>query len=85
MIDIGIVKDDNGNIFISQQDLITFMSERLSRFPAELEELKKPKQSPIVGLDGNPKLIPSDPVVVAHHEGMQEMLAAILGVINVEK
>ena len=49
----------------------------------EIEKLKQPKQSSIIGLDGQPKIVPSNPVDVARHEGKQEMLEGIMGIINV--
>lgn len=78
-----MVKDEVGNIYLSQEDLLGIMAERLERFPDELEKLKGPQQSSIVGIDGQPTTKPSDPVEVARHEGMQKMLEGIMGMINI--
>ncbi len=80
---IRMVKDDIGNIYLSQEDLLGIFSERLARFPDEIERLKQPQQSSIVGLDGLPKIIKPNPVDVARHEGKKEMLEGIINMINV--
>ena len=85
MIDnIRIVKDESGKVYLNQEDLIEIMTDRLNRFPFEIENLKKPQESSIVGLDGKAKIVPSDPVEVSRHEGMQTMLEGILGMISVQ-
>ncbi len=86
MIDhIRIVKDESGKVYLNQEDLVEIMKDRLGRFPLEIENLKKPQQSTIIGLDGNPKITPSDPAEVARHEGMQTMLEGILGMVSVQQ
>jgi hypothetical protein len=82
MDSIRMIEDDTEGVFLSKADLITVMTERLDRFPAELDALKKPQVSTIIGLDGNPKTVPSDPVEVARHEGMQKMLEGIISIIK---
>lgn len=83
MADIRMVKDETDNIYLSQEDLLGIMAERLERFPDELETLRNPQQSKIMGLDGKPKITPSNPVEVARHEGMQTMLEGIMNTINI--
>lgn len=83
MNQIRMVKDDVGNIYLSQEDLLGIFSTRLERFPDEIEKLKHPQQSSIIGLDGQPKIIPSNPIDVAHHQGKQEMLEGIINMINI--
>jgi len=81
-LDISILKNPEGKVFFSQDDLLEVFYERLSRFPAEIVELKAPKQSTIMGLNGKPNIIPSDPIAVAKKEGMKEMLEGIISVLN---
>lgn len=78
-----MVKDEVGNIYLSQEDLLGIMATRLERFPDELEALKKPQKSQIVGLDGQAKIKPPDPKEIAHYEGMQKMLEGIMNMINI--
>lgn len=82
---IRIVKDDNEETYLSKADLITIFKERLDRFPKELEQLKKPQQGKIVGIDGTTSLQPPDEKEIARHEGMQKMLEGIYSMINVEE
>lgn len=83
MNQIRMVKDDVGNIYLSQEDLLGIFGSRLERFPDEIEKLKHPQQSSIIGLDGQPKIIPSSPIDVAKQEGKQEMLLGIINMINI--
>jgi len=83
MNQIRMVKDDVGNIYLSQEDLLGIFAARLERFPDELNKLKQPQQSSIIGLDGQPKIIPSNPSDVARQEGKQEMLEGIINIINI--
>ncbi len=83
MNQIRMVKDDVGNIYLSQEDLLGVFSSRLERFPDEIEKLKHPQQSSIIGLDGQPKVVPPNPVDIARHQGKQEMLEGIINMINI--
>ena len=83
MNNIRIVKDEIGNIYLSQEDLLGIMAERMERFPDELEELRKPHQSKVISPNGQPVIKPSDPKEVAHHEGMQKMLEGLMNIINI--
>jgi len=84
MNQIRMVKDETGNMYLSQEDLLGIFAARLERFPDELNKLKQPQQSSIIGLDGQPKIIPSNPIDVACHEGRKEMLEGIINIINIE-
>lgn len=81
---IRMVKDENENIFLSQEDLVTVMNERLERFPKEYEELKKPQEGSIVGVDGKKNLVAPDPAKLYQHEGMEKMLRGIMGMIGTD-
>lgn len=83
MNQIRMVKDEAGNIYLSQEDLMSIFSNRLERFPDEIENLKGPQISSLVGPNGQHITKPSDPIEVARHEGKQEMLEGIINVINV--
>lgn len=85
MDQIRIVKDDNDNIYLSKDDLIGAMKERLERFPEEHKQLKNPQQSKVVGLDGNTIEKKPDEKEIARHEGMEKMLRGIIGMIDVEE
>jgi hypothetical protein len=78
-----MVKDETGNVYLSQEDLLSIFSARLESFPGEIDQLKKPQEGSIVGLDGKKNVVPSDPVEVARHEGMQKMLEGIFSMINI--
>lgn len=79
---IRIVRDESEAVYLSQTDLVEILSERLSKFPQEIEALKQPQKSLIVGPDGSQKITPPDPVEVARHEGMQVMLQGVFDMIN---
>lgn len=81
---IRIVKDENGEVFLSQKDLLTIMNERLKRFPGELTELRKPKPGKIVGADGEVTMQPPDEKMISKHEGMEVMLRGIVNIIDVK-
>lgn len=83
MNNIRIVKDEVGNIYLSQEDLLEIFATRLEKFPDQLEALKGPQQSSIVGIDGKPTIKPSDPIEVAKYEGMQTMLEGIMSMVNI--
>ncbi len=83
MNNIRMIKDEVGNIYLAQEDLLGIFSTRLERFSDEIDELKKPKEGNIIGLDGKPNIVQSDPVEVARYEGMQKMLEGIMGMINI--
>lgn len=84
MDQIRIVKDDNENVFISQEDLLKALNERLEKFPEEREQLKKPKEGSIVGLDGNVSLQQPDEKEIARNEGMEAMLRGVINILNPE-
>jgi hypothetical protein len=83
MNNIRMVKDEANNIYLSQEDLLDIMATRMERFADEIEDLKGPQKSSMVGIDGKPKVTPSNPVAVARSEGMQTMLEGIMGMINI--
>lgn len=83
-MDIKMIKDPDGRIYLCQEDLLEIFRERLKKFPSEIAELKKPKEGSIVGLDGKSNVIPSNPIEVAKHEGMQTMLQGIFDMMSVE-
>ena len=83
MDQIRMVKDENGDIYLSQEDLLKVMNERLERFPQEYEQLKKPQEGKIVGIDGNTSMHPPDEKEIAKHEGMENMLRGIMSMLNV--
>jgi len=85
MNQIRMVKDDNGEIFLSQKDLLAMMNERLERFPDELAQLKKPKEGKIVGINGAKSATPPDEKEIAKHEGMEAMLRGIVNTIKTEE
>lgn len=82
MDQIRMVRDENGDVFLSQQDLLQVMNERLERFPSQIEQLKKPKEGKITMLNGQPSVQPPDEKEVARHEGMQQMLEGVIGLID---
>jgi len=84
MNQIRMVKDEVGNMYLSQEDLLGIFSARLERFPDELDKLKQPQQSSIVGLDGQQKILSSNPTEISRHEGRKEMLEGIINIINIE-
>lgn len=81
---IRMVKDENGDIFLSQEDLVKIMNDRLERFPQEYEELKKPQEGSIVGVDGKKNLVAPDPAKLYQHEGMEKMLRGIVGILSAD-
>lgn len=81
---IRIVKD-NGSIFISQEDLLSVLEERLKRFPEERKELKKPQKGKIVGIDGQVSTQPPDEKEIARNEGMETMLRGIINILSNEE
>ena len=85
MDSIRMVKDDNGDIYLSQEDLLKVMNERLERFPQEYQELKKPQEGKIVGIDGQTSMQPPDEKEIAKHEGMETMLRGIMGMLSVDQ
>lgn len=82
MNNIRIVKDENGNVYLSQEDLLAIMNARLKRFPEELKELQKPKEGNIVGLDGKKNLVEPDQREIEHHRGMKKMLEGIVEIVG---
>ena len=84
-MDIKMIKDPEGRIYLCQEDLLDIFRERLKRFPTEIAELKKPREGSIMGLDGKPNVIPSNPLDVAKQEGMQYMLQGIFDMLSVEE
>ena len=83
MNNIKMVKDEIGNIYLSQENLLEIFSERMAKFPDQLIALKGPQQSKVVGVDGKTKTIPSNPIEVARIEGMETMLSGIVSMINI--
>jgi len=83
MNQIRMVKDEIGNVYLSQEDLMSIFAARMELFPEQLEALKGIQVSTLVGANGQPISKPSDPVEVARHEGKRDMLEGIMGIINV--
>lgn len=84
MDQIRIVKTDNNEVFLSKDDLITAMKDRLQRFPEEYKQLRNPQQSKVVDLGGNAIQKQPDEKEIARHEGKEEMLKGIIGMIDVK-
>jgi hypothetical protein len=82
MDQIRIVKD-NDDIYLSKDDLVQAMKERLDRFPDEYEQLKNAQESKIVDLAGNTIQKQPNEKEIAKHEGMEKMLRGIIGMIDV--
>lgn len=82
MDQIRIVKD-NDDIYLSKDDLVRAMKERLDRFPDEYEQLKNAQESKIVDLAGNTIQKQPNEKEIAKHEGMEKMLRGIIGMIDV--
>ena len=85
MNSIKMMKDGDGQIYLNQSDLLEIFNERLSRFPQEIEELKQPKRSLVVGLDGAQKIIPPDQNEISKKEGMKLMLEGIIDILNIQE
>ena len=77
MNNIRILKDPNGEIFMSQADLLAIFKQRLSELPSEIELLKKPQTSSMVDANGIPLVVKSDPIEIARMEGMEKMLKGV--------
>jgi hypothetical protein len=75
---------DGDDVYLSREDLLGVMNERLSLFPKELEELRKPKIGKIVGINGNTSLQPSDEKEIERHKGKEIMLKGIISMLNME-
>lgn len=85
MDQIRMVKDENGDIYLSQEDLLKVMDERLKRFPQEYAQLKRPQEGKIVGINGKTSTQPPDEKEIAKHEGMENMLRGIMGMLDVDQ
>jgi len=87
MNNIRMVKDEKGDIYLSQDDLLSIFADRLKLFPGEIEALKTEKESSIVNLDGSRNIIPpteKDVLDSIRYEGMQKMLEGIIAMIDIE-
>lgn len=84
-MDIKMIKDPEGRIYLCQEDLLEIFRERLKRFPSEIAELKRPREGSIMGLDGKNNLIASNPADIARQEGMQLMLQGIFDMVDVRE
>lgn len=87
MNNIKMVKDENGDIYLSQKDLLSIFADRLKLIPGEIEALQTEKESSIINLDGSRNIIPpseEDMLESIRHEGMQKMLKGIITMIDIE-
>ena len=85
MDQIHMVKDENGDIYLSQEDLMQVMQERLERFPQEYEQLKKPQEGKIVDINGSTLFSTPDEKEIVRHEGMENMLRGIMDMLSVDQ